>query len=135
MGLEQRWIWKHIPPCSNLIRPWCAERAKPGHHVIFHALVALKMLVSLISCLVARIVVDKQTDTQTNYCNPHCACAPRVNNENCGRADVRSHARRPVHIHVVTPSSITRTTRAYAQVDRACAAHQRWTIDGAWLMS
>ena len=22
---------------------------------------------------------NKQTDTQTNYCNPRCACAPRVN--------------------------------------------------------
>ena len=50
--------------------------------IIFYALVALKLLVSLISRLVAcsaRIVVDKQTDTQTNYCNPRCACAPRVN--------------------------------------------------------
>ena len=52
----------------------------------FHALVALKMLVSLISRLVdcrPRIVVDKQTDrqtdTQNDYCNPRCACAPRVN--------------------------------------------------------
>ena len=62
--------------------------AKSPH--FFHALVALKLLVSLISRLVAcsaRIVVDKQTDrqtdrqtdTQTNYCNPRCACAPRVN--------------------------------------------------------
>ena len=61
---------------------------------IFHALkkkkkkiVALKLLVSLISHLVAcsaRIVVDRQinrhTDTQYNYFNPRCACAPRVNN-------------------------------------------------------
>ena len=78
-------------PLSNLIRPWCAERAKPGRgkpvlimhigffacfsrhtsrtqsfqqncHVIFLALVALKLLVSLISHLVAcsaRIVVDR----------------------------------------------------------------------------
>ena len=46
--------------------------------IFFHALVALKRLVSLLGRLVAcsaRIVVD----TQTNYCNPHCACAPRVN--------------------------------------------------------
>ena len=38
-------------------------------HVIFLALVALKLLVSLISRLVARsarIVVDRQTDKQTN---------------------------------------------------------------------
>ena len=50
-------------------------------------LVALKLLVSLISRLVAysaRIVADKQTikqtDTQNDYCNPRCACVPRVNN-------------------------------------------------------
>ena len=102
-------------PLSN-IRPRCAERAKRsrgkpvlvmhiGFLACFHAislersrfskiasaLVALKMLVSLISRLVAcspRIVVDKQTDrqtdgrthTQNDYCNPRCACAPRVNN-------------------------------------------------------
>ena len=57
-------------------------------HVSFLALVALKLLVSLISRLVAcsaRIVADKQTnrqrtaDTQNDYCNPRCACAPRVN--------------------------------------------------------
>ena len=38
-------------------------------HITFHALVALKLLVSLISRLVAcsaRIVVDRQTDKQTN---------------------------------------------------------------------
>ena len=53
---------------------------------IFLALVALKLLVLLISRLVAcnaRIVADKQTnkqtDTQNHYCNPRCACALRVN--------------------------------------------------------
>ena len=105
-------------PLRNLIRPRFAERAKPGRgkpvliaywlfslfsrhisrtqsfqqnrHVIFPALVALNLLVSLISRLVAcsaRIVGDKQTnkqtnrqtDTQNDYCNPRCACAPRVN--------------------------------------------------------
>ena len=104
-------------PLRNLIRPRCAERAKPGRgkpvlimhnyywlfrlfsrhisrtqsfqqnrHIIFLALVALKLLVSLMSRLVAcsaRIVADKQTnkqtDTQNDYCNPRCACAPRVN--------------------------------------------------------
>ena len=85
-------------PLSNLIRPRCAERAKPGRgkpvlimhidffscfsrhisrtqsfqqnrHLSFLALVALNMLVSLISRLVAcsaRIVVDRQTDRQTH---------------------------------------------------------------------
>ena len=40
------------------------------------------MLVSLISRLVAcspRIVVDKQTDGQTDRHTARCACAPRVN--------------------------------------------------------
>ena len=57
-----------------------------NRHVIFPALVALKLLVSLISRLVAcsaRIDADKQTnkqtDTQNDYRNPCCACAPRVN--------------------------------------------------------
>ena len=57
-----------------------------NRHVVFLTLVALKLLVSLISRLVvcsARIVADKQTnrqtDTQNDYCNPRCACAPRVN--------------------------------------------------------
>ena len=39
-----------------------------NRHIIFHALVALKLLVSLISRLVAcsaRIVVDRQTDRTT----------------------------------------------------------------------
>ena len=102
-------------PLSNFIRPRCAELAKRGRgkpvlimhigflacfHAIslerkrfskiatfFPALVALNLLVSLISRLVAcsaRIVADRQTDrqtdTQNNYCNPRCACAPRVNN-------------------------------------------------------
>ena len=97
-------------PHRNLIRPQCAERAKPGRgkpvlimhigffslfsrHIsrtqsfqqnrhIFLALAALKLLVSLISRLVAcsvRIVVDRQADKQNDYCNPRCACAPRVN--------------------------------------------------------
>ena len=101
-------------PLSNFIRPRCAELAKRGRgkpvliaywlfslfsrhisrtqafqqnrHIIFPALVALNLLVSLISRLVAcsaRIVADRQTDrqtdTQNDYCNPRCACAPRVN--------------------------------------------------------
>ena len=108
-------------PLSNLIRPRYAELTKPGRgkpvlimhigffacfshhisrtqsfqqnrHIIFLALVALKLLVSLISRLVAcsaRIVVDRQTDrqtdTQNDYCNPRCACGPRVNNIHVAR--------------------------------------------------
>ena len=81
-------------PLRNLIRPRCAEGAKPGRgkpvlimhigflarhisrtqsfqknrHINFLALVALKLLVSLISRLVAcsaRIVVDRQTHRTT----------------------------------------------------------------------
>ena len=81
-------------PLKNVIRPQCTERAKPGRgkpvliiyaywlfrlfsrhisrtqsfqqnrHIIFLALIVLKLLVSLISCLVAcsaRIVVDRRT--------------------------------------------------------------------------
>ena len=89
-------------PLRNLIRPRCAEQVKPGRgkpvlimHIgffaCFHersrfskiiALVALKLLVSLISRLVASLTnkqTDRQIDTQNTYCNPRCACAPRVN--------------------------------------------------------
>ena len=106
-------------PLRNLVRPRCAERAKPGRgkpvlithigffacfpaihcisrtqsfqqnrHIRFLALVALKLLVSLISHPVAcsaRIVADRHThrytDTQNDYRNPRCACTPRVKNE------------------------------------------------------
>ena len=58
-----------------------------NHHFIFRALVVLKLLVSLLSRLIAcsaRISVDRHThthtDTQTKYSNPRCACAPRVKN-------------------------------------------------------
>ena len=102
-------------PLSNLIRPRCAERAKPGRgnpvliiHIgffacfhaisrtqsiqqnrhIFHALVALKLLVWLISRPVAcspRIVVDKQTDRYTGPSTvTHAAHARRgLNNYYC----------------------------------------------------
>ena len=85
-------------PLSDFIHPRCAERAKLGRgnpvliihigflacfsrhisrmqsfqqnrHIVFPALVALKLLVSLISRLVAcspRIVVDTHTDRQTD---------------------------------------------------------------------
>ena len=51
--------------------------------------VALKLLISFISCIVAcsmRIVVNRQTDrqtethTQTKYHNPRCVCTPRGKN-------------------------------------------------------
>ena len=43
-----------------------------NRHIIFHAHVAPKLLVDR--------QTGGQTDTQINYCNPRCACAPRVNN-------------------------------------------------------
>ena len=54
--------------------------------VIFQALVALKLLVSLVS-LMSRLVAYSRkivrththTDTQNDYCNPRCACVRRVN--------------------------------------------------------
>ena len=100
----------------NLIRPRCAERAKPGRgkpvlimHIgffaCFHAISLERSHFSKIGTLFfcpcsteavgiahkpprslysAKIVADKltnrQTDTQTNYCNPCCTCALRVNN-------------------------------------------------------
>ena len=112
MGLEQRWTWIHIPLvtfvhgapnglnavevsqcslCNWLFSLFSrhisrTQSFQQNRLFNFRALVALKMLVSLISRLVAcspRIVVDKQTDrqtdTQNDYCNPRCACAPRVN--------------------------------------------------------
>ena len=101
VGLDQRWTWIHIP----LIRPRCTELAKPGRvkaglikqigfslvfrpylsnavvlaksPLYFSCLVVLKLLVSLISRLVAcsaRIDVHRQadrlTDIQNDYCNP-----------------------------------------------------------------
>ena len=57
---------------------------RQNRHINIRARVALKPLVSLISRLVAcssRISVDTQTDTQNDYRNPRCACAPRVNDE------------------------------------------------------
>ena len=53
-----------------------------NRHFVFLARVPLTLLVSLISRLVAcsaKTVVDTQTETQNNYRNPRCACAPRVN--------------------------------------------------------
>ena len=67
--------------CFYAISPERSGFSKIGTF-IFLALVALKLL-SLITRLVAcsaRIVADRQTDTQNDYCNPRCACAPSVKN-------------------------------------------------------
>ena len=82
-------------------------------HIVFHALVALKLLVSLISRLVAcnpRIVIDthtdRQTDTQTKYCNPRCACAPRVNYAIHAFNAKHNAGQIPMHSHIVYPCSV-----------------------------
>ena len=94
--LEQRWTWIHIPLVTSFVHsvlnglnlvevsqcslcilafslvftPYLSNAvisAKSPHY--FLTLVALKLLVSLISCLVAcsaRIVVDKQADGRTD---------------------------------------------------------------------
>ena len=90
----------NIYPLSNLIRPRCTERAKPGRgkpglimNISFFACFraispersGFSKIATLFSCPCStevvgigssRIVADKQT----HYCNPRCACAPRVNN-------------------------------------------------------
>ena len=60
--------------------------------------IALKHLVSLLGRLVAcsaRIVgltyTHTHTHTQTNYCNPCCACAPRVNYLDQSVTQLRTH--------------------------------------------
>ena len=53
-----------------------------NRHFKNEASVALNLLVSLFGRFVAcgsRNRGNRQTDTQTKYCNPRCACAPRVN--------------------------------------------------------
>ena len=65
--------------------------------VIIHAYVALRPLVLLFGCLVAwggRIVVtDRQIDrhTQTKYCYPRCACAPRVKEIKAQKCKASTH--------------------------------------------
>ena len=112
-------------PLSNLIRPRCAERAKHGRgkpvlimHIgffsCFHAIhcieiVFLKLLVSLISRLVAyssRIVADKQTDTQNDYCNLRCASAPRVNKSSYIATDTCTYICSPCRWLARTDNSI-----------------------------
>ena len=55
---------------------------RENRHII-DLLVVHNPLVPLIGRLVAcsaRTRTDRQTDRQNDYCNPRCACAPRVNN-------------------------------------------------------
>ena len=68
---------------------WCffacyhtwAQSFQENHNFILQVRVPLKHLVRLITRLVpcsARISIDKQTDRQTKYYNPRCACVPRL---------------------------------------------------------
>ena len=55
---------------------------RENRHIVVHLLVVHNPLVPLIGHLVAcsaRTRADRQTDRQNDYCNPRCACAPRVN--------------------------------------------------------
>ena len=51
-----------------------------NRHIIFHALVALKLLVYIAQKPPRSLFCENISDPQTNYCNPRCACVPRVNN-------------------------------------------------------
>ena len=98
-----------VSQCSLCILAFClfsrhisrTQSFQENRHIRFLALVALKLLVSLISRLVAcsaRIVVDTHTHTQNDYCNPRCACAPRVN-----------YIGLYIHMHTHTMSCILQT--------------------------
>ena len=55
-----------------------------NRHISIHLLIVHNPLVPLIGRLVAcsaRTRADRQTDRQNDYCNPRCACAPRVNEQ------------------------------------------------------
>lgn len=58
-----------------------------NRHIIIHAVVELKLLVLLKSCLLdcifSRMNVDRQADTQNDYSNPCCACALKINEQSC----------------------------------------------------
>ena len=70
-------------------------------------------LVSLITRLVAcsaRIAADRQTDTQNDYCNPRCACAPRVNKHHSATCLMRTS----VLGHEVNESYVTSTRACHS---------------------
>ena len=93
---EQRWTWIHIYPLSNLIRPRCAERAKPGRgkpvlimHIgffaCFHAISLERsrfrkspMPISRLVACSARTVVDRQAHRTTTV------IPIVVNDDSCG---------------------------------------------------
>ena len=107
-----RMLWrKPDMTCARCIACWRGsihDRPQVGFFACFHAIylersrfrkichfsfrvgVVLKPLVSLMDRLVtcsARIRVDRQTDgqldRQNDYCNPRCACAPRLTTKSC----------------------------------------------------
>ena len=65
-------------------------------HFNIAANLTLNTTVSFVILLIARTAriacADRQTDIQTNtrdnYCNPRCACVPRVNNNNNENTEV-----------------------------------------------
>ena len=62
-----------------------------------------------------RIVVHTHTDTQNDYCNPRCACAPRVNNiltpTRTHTSDPHTRTSTHTHAHTYThPATQSRDT-------------------------
>lgn len=72
----------HVARSSTVLVSWSwTPSFWQNHHIHFPALVAQRVMVMLICCFVAysaRIVIHIHTDRQNSYCNPACACAPRV---------------------------------------------------------
>ena len=80
-SLDLQSFW--LGPC-----PVCVQSFQENSHVNINVLVAQNPLVPLIGRLVAcsaRTRTDRRTDKQTKYCNPRCACAPRVNHHDYGK--------------------------------------------------
>ena len=82
----------------------------------------------------ARISGDTHTDTQNDYRNPRCACAPRVNNKSL--VNINSYLmkstevqnpRRILHILRSMPMRVHRACAGFGQKLYACAL---FIIDG-----
>ena len=94
-----------------------------NRHITFRAPVALEPLVSLMSQLGpcrSRISGDRQTDRQTNtdtqtkYSDPRCACAPRVNKHYLHLYQVQKHPNKITLIFfVLSMKSVTALVRSY----------------------
>ena len=81
-----------------------ASILKENRPFLNEASVALNLLVSLFGLFVARggsnRRTDRQTDTQTKYCNPRCACAPKVNQ--CHSVELLVDCNTRIQTHSIT---------------------------------